>query len=356
MAKEVTSLKKAYCPHCRTENELDRIFSVSPDAEVCYCPNCMREYKPKEVIDNYNYFIATKINKAERLLFRDTKFYEAYCAFGDIIEIDSNSSKARCGRILALIYMSKLRKSNFANANLLLDSEADQYFHKLKDQSSYVKFLSRANAALDEYYKRLHRKLTTRERFYNEDCVKLYFQRLFEIIELKKKILDELQKSWAKTNEERTERLIRLVESSVNILNVNFEEKIATADGTCYKVVKIMKHNQIVVASLEEKLNPINHYVAYKLDENEKRGRLLNDKVYPDNIHITRLIKVALPIFILFYAASIVHFVAPFLTKTNHLDIVIFIIAGAFGLIALVWTILYIVWKVQLSKRHHLID
>lgn len=71
--KETTTLKKAYCTHCKTENELNRIFEVNPDAEICYCPFCMTELKPKEAIDDYNYFISQKVLKANRLLYRDRK-------------------------------------------------------------------------------------------------------------------------------------------------------------------------------------------------------------------------------------------------------------------------------------------
>ena len=356
MPKEGTSLKKAYCPHCKVENELDRIFEVSPDVEVCYCPNCMREYKPKDVIDNYNYFIANKITKAERLLYRDTKFYEAYCAFADIIEIDPSSCKARFGRILSLIYMSKLKKTNFANATLLLDNEADQYFRKMKEQTSYVKFLSRVNLALDEYTTRLHKILTIRERFYDEECVALYYQHLHEIIETKKVVLEELQKSWAKTSEDRTEKMIKNVEKSTNVLNTIFNGSVVTASGARYKVSKVVSPTKILVNKVDEKSNPINHYVRYKLNDNKKRGRILKDKVYPDNIHFTALIKVALPLFIVFYVIAFVSFFVAFFTKENAYDLYLYIGAGVSLLIALVWMVLFIVWKAQLSKRHHLID
>ena len=356
MAKEVSSLKKAYCPHCKTDNELERIFDVSPDAEVCYCPNCMREYKPKEVIDNYNYYIATRLAKAERLLYRDTKFYEAYCAFGDIIEIDSSICKARFGRILSLIYMSKLRKSNFASASLLLDTEADQYFRKMKDQTPYIKFITRANAALDEYTKRLHKKLTVKDRFYNEDCVALYFQRLHEVMEMKKLLLEELQKIWAKNNEERVEHIIKQTEESINVLNTQFESKVTTAEGVRYKVAKVEPPHKILVTTLDKRSSPINHYVRYKLDENEKRGKLLNDKVYPDNIHIKSLITVSYPLMIISYILMVASFLLAILTKDNKYDLAFFIASACFLLTAVIWTILFIVWKSQLAKRHHLID
>ncbi len=356
MAKEVSSLKKAYCPHCKTENELDRIFSVSPDVEVCYCPNCLREFKPKEVIDNYNYFIANKLTKAERLLFRDTKFYEAYCAFADIIEIDSSCAKARFGRILSLIFMSKLRKTNFSSAALLLENEADQYFHKLKDQTAYVKFLHRASVALDEYMKRLHRKITIRDRFYSEECVTLYFQRLYEVLAVKKLLLEELEKSWAKSSEDRTEHHIKSVTLSINLLEVNFTDIVATTDGTSYKVTKVDAPDKIIVETLKERLNPINHFVMYKLDESEKRGKLLKDNVYPDNVHIATLIRVALPAFVILYAVSIASFFIALLKLIDKYDLPLYIVAACTLVGAITWMVLYIVWRTQLSKRHHLID
>lgn len=356
MAKEVSSLKRAYCPHCKTENELDRIFIVSPDAEVCYCPNCLREYKPKDVIDNYNYFIATKITRAEILLFRDTRFYEAYCAFADILDFDPSVFKARFGRILSLIYMSKLRKSNFAKAALLLDNEAEQYFRKLKDQTPYIKFISRASVALDEYEKRLHKKITIRDRFYNEDCVALYYERLNEIINMKLLLLEEAQKSWAKTSEERTEHLIRTIEESINVLTVKFHGVSTNANGVCYKVSKVIPPNQILVATLDERLSPISHFVMYKLDENEKRGKLLNDRVYPDNVHYLSLVKAGLPLFIIFYVLAIFSFLAALLSKSDKYDLPFYAVAGCALVAGITWMVLFIFWKSQLAKRRHLID
>lgn len=356
MAKEVSSLKKAYCPHCKIDNELEHIFFVSPDAEVCYCPNCMREYKPKEVIDNYNYFIANKITKAERLLFRNTKYYEAYCAFAHIIEIDASSTRARFGRILSLIYMSKLRKTNFSNAALMLDNDSDKYFRKLKDLTSYVKFLSRVNVALDEYYDGLYKKITVRERFYNFDCVELYFMRLNEIISFKKLVLDELIKMSAKDEDNKVEKLTKQVQESINILTYKFEDRVVAADGLRYKVAKVVSPSQIMIARLDETLNPISHYVKYRLDENEKRGKLLKDDVYPDNTHISSLSKTMLPLFSIFYPVAIAAFVLTFLSFFKDYKLYLYIGAGASLLVAITFMIIFIVCKVQLSKRTHLID
>lgn len=356
MAKEVSSLKKAYCPHHKTENELDRIFSVNPDAEVCYCPICMSELKPKEAIENYNYFIAAKITKAERLLYRDTRFYEAYCAFGRIIEIDPNSYRARFGRILSLVYMSKLRKTHFADAALLLEGESEKYFNKIKDQISYIKFLQRINAALDEYKKRLYRKITIKDRFYNADCVELYFERIHEILGLKNLILDGLQRCSAKVEEERISHLLKSVETSVKELNKEFNSAVATPDGTRYKVEKVVNDKQILISKLDERLNPYNRYIKYKLNENEKQGRLLKDKVYPDNSHLTLLTNIALPLMVILYALSAITCIAIILFKDYPYRFALYVSFALFIAAAIASTVLFIVWKEQLAKRHHLID
>ena len=355
MSKNTSTLKKAYCPHCKTDNELDPIFDVNPEADVCYCPICLREYKPKDVIDNYNLFISNKINKADTLLFRDTKFMLAYESYGKVLKIDSNSYRARFGRILSLIYLSTLRKSNFANAQLLLESEAEQYFRKLKDQLSYTKFLNKINVALDEYYKRFRRKITIRDRFYNVDCIELYFLRIDEIIKLKAAVIDELEKSYQKTSEERTQGIIDSINDSIADLLEDNDERVIDCEGNRYKLARII-NKQVYITKLEEKVNPLTGYIRRKLNEEEKKGRLISDKVYPDNSHITSLIKGALPLMITFTILAVAAVIGLFIAKDERNDLFLLISAISCGAVAISSTIFYIIWKVQLSKRRHLID
>lgn len=356
MAKEASSLKKAYCPHHKTENELDRIFFVNPDAEVCYCPICMYELKPKEAIENYLYFISSKINKAERLLYRETRFYEAYCAFGRIIEIDPDSYRARFGRILSLVYMSKLRKTHFGDAALLLEGETEEYFSKIKDQSSYFKFLNRINAALDEYNNRLYKKITIKDRFYNGDFVELYFERINEIIQLKNLVVGGLQRCAGKMEEERVYKFLTQVETSVSNLNQQLKDTVATTDGTRYRVEKVVADKHIYIAQLDEKLAPQTHHRKYKLNEADKKGKLLKDKIYPDNSHLTLLTNIALPLLIIFGMIASFAIAFSFITKEDTVKMVSYIIAGSAAFLAIVTLVFFIAWKHQLSHRHHLID
>lgn len=356
MSKNLTTLKKAYCPKCKTDNELLPIFDVNPEADVCYCPNCMSELKPADVIDNYNLFISNKIDKANRLLFRDTKFLEAYEHFGDVLKIDSNAHRARFGRILSLIYMSTLRKSNFTKANLLLQEEANQYYHKLKDQPAYVKFLSKVDYALDEYSKRFYKKLVVKERFYNLECAELYFIRINEIITLKNTVLDELERSFNKVEDERTKHVIDQINSSLRELKVFLQKRALIVDGKRYAFEKINNHGQVVFNQLDETVNPLTHYQRHKLHEEERKGKLIKDKVYPDNSHITSLIKGIMPLFIIFLLLGVLAFAGTFLKQFAAYKLILYIVSGSCTSVGLICLILYIIWKVQLSKRHHLID
>lgn len=356
MAESQTLLKKAYCTKCKTDDEMNRIFVVNPDADICYCPSCMAQWKPKDAIDNYNYFLSTKINKADRLLFRDTKFYESYCAYGKILEIDDTSFRARYGRILALIYMSTLRKSYFDDAALLLKSEAEQYFRKNKDYLSYTKFLHKINIALNEYFKRFMKRLTIRERFYSEDCVELYYARLYEIINLKKLVLEELNRLSSKYSGEILNRVINEVEYSLTNLEKGFEKKAVTTDGRRFKLEKVLGRNRVQISKMDNKLSPFVHFVKYKLNEKDKKGKLISNKVYPDNSHISSLIKGSIPLFIIFLAAGTAVLLYYLFFAKEQYRLPSFIISIALYSGALLSLILFVVWKIQLRKRHHLID
>ena len=356
MAIEAPSkLKKAYCTHCKTDDELSRIFSVNPEAKVCYCPNCMVELKPKEAIDEYNFFIATKLNKADQLLFRDTRFYDAYCAYAKIIEIDPLIMKARFGRIIALFYMSTLRRTHFLDAITLLDREADQFFRKMKEQGYYAKFLTKILNAVDEYQNRFMRRITVKERFYSEDCVELYFKRLYEIIEVKKFVINEIDKILVKNPDEKINRFFINRQNELNELQGIFKDAVATTDGSRYQVANVFGPTQILVKKLDESINPLSRHKVYKLSENEKKGRLINDKVYPDNSHLMFLATSCIPVMSVFFTVAVLAALI-YVFDMFNLGIIALFIAIGFALIAIVTLIFFLYWKNKLSKRRHLID
>ena len=356
MAIETPSkLKKAYCVYCKTDDELSRIFSVNPEAKVCYCPNCMVEQKPKDAIDEYNYFIATKLNKADQLLYRDTRFYDAYCAYAHIIEIDPLTIKARFGRIISLFYMSTLRKTHFTDATTLLEREAEQFFRKMKEQDHYAKFLGKVLNAIDEYQNRFIRRITYKERFCAFDCVELYFTRICEIIEVKKFIKNDLDKIVTKVQNRKINKILSTCADELEELQKVFKDPVATLDGNRYQVTNVFGPHQILINRLDEPTHPIAHYKLYKINENEKKGRLIKDKVYPDNSHLMALATSCIPIIVLFFGAATL-FALVYILKLFNLGLIpLFIAIGCF-LVGLTSLIFFIVWKHKLSKRRHLID
>ncbi|MCR5185220.1 MAG: hypothetical protein K6C32_03990 [Bacilli bacterium] len=350
-----TSLKRAYCTHCKTDNEMNRIFEVNPDANVCYCPYCMAELKPKEAIEDYKYFISTKLLKANRLLYQDTNFYVAYCAFAHIIEIDPKSVEARFGRISALIYMSTLRRSYFEDVITLTSQEASNYFRKLYNQERYLKMISKMNAAVDEYYRRFPKRVMYKDRFYDVKCVELYYTRLKEIITFKKFLLEEVDRIKGKLENGKADAEYIAIEKSIKELEMFFASKTVILDGTRYQAVQANEKGELLLSSFEEKLNPINPKRIGKLDENDGKGHLIKDKVYPDNTYIAKLVKISLPAMIAFIVlgigALITYFVGP--ESLKLLFLILMIVFFVFGLTSL---ILFIIWKTKLAKRRHLID
>ena len=355
MSKEITSLKKAYCVYCKTDNELNRIFLVNPEADVCYCPHCMHEQKPKDAIEEYNYFMSQKAGKAERLLFQDTKFFDAYNSFGRIIDTDPDYSRGRFGRILSLIYMSTLRKSYFVDAALLLKTEAEQYFRRLKDQLTFARFLVKADNAIKEYKKSFVKRLTVRERFYSEECVNLYFQRLYGMIYLRQAIVEELNKIYNKTQSEKVGAIIDTIQGLLSEDTRLLEQKVTTVTGASFKVEKIINDRKLTIKQVSSRQAPISHFVKYKLDEKERKGILIKNKVYPDNSHIRALLRVTLPLFIVFLlltvGSGVYYFFAP-----EEYKLYVLITALACGVVFITSLIMFIVWRIQLSKRRHLID
>lgn len=356
MAKEApTSLKRAFCTHCKTEDELSRIFFVNPDAEVCYCPNCMSELKPKEAIDEYNYFISTKINKANVLLYCDTRFYDAYCAYAHIIEVDPSNISARFGRIISLLYMSTLRKTHFNDATLLLEREAEEFFRKMKEQGHYAKFLSKCLTAVEEYTNRFERRIMTRERLYSANCVELYFTRLYEIIEFRRYINNELGMLLSKNEDEKIQRVLSNSEVLLKELEIKFNKRVATTSGHQYKVAHVINAHQILISRTDSNVHPITRFVKYKLSEDEKNGRLIEDKVFPDNSHLMMIANVSIALMIISFV--LVAICALFYVfKWFDLKIIPLIVGCAFIGSAITFIILLINAKIKMNKRRHLID
>ena len=354
--KETTTLKKAYCTHCKTENELNRIFEVNPDAELCYCPFCMRKLKPKEAIEDYNFFLSQKILKANRLLYRDTKFTEAYAYFAHVIEIDPKCIDARFGRLISLIYMSTLRKTYFKDVISLLDIESSNYFRKMKNQERFEKILQKMNAAVDEYCDRFYKRLMFKDRFYNVGCAELYFKRIYEITEIKKAFVEEIDRIRQKVQSEKIEEFYNNLLEDIKDKENIFAERVITLDGGRYKPLRFNDVGQLILTKSEDYAPAINLTNPRKLyDTDAGDGSLIKDKVFPDNSYITKVIKMTLPLMFAFLAGAVTC-LSLFFFGMKKYRLYMLIGASVGFAVAAFFLALFIIWKRKLIKRRHLID
>ena len=92
--------KNGVCPYCQFNRLENRIFPVNPDAVTVFCPSCMRELDPKKAIDGYNAIITQMVDKADNTLFVACDPVVAYQEYADVLEFESDNSKALLGRIL----------------------------------------------------------------------------------------------------------------------------------------------------------------------------------------------------------------------------------------------------------------
>ena len=251
--------------------------------------------------------------------------------------------------------MSTLRKTHFTDAITLLERDAEQFFRKMKDQVHYAKFLNKVLNAIDEYQSRFVRRLTVKERFYSIDCVNIYYRRIYEIMQAKKFIINEIDKAAQKSSDVKVVRLLRSRELELSELDVQFHEPVTTADGYRYKVLNVFGPTQILIGRLDDVVPPLSRHKTFKLNENEKKGRLIKDKVYPDNSHLMALATGSIPVMILFFILGAIATLLYFF-KWFDLGIIPLFVAGGSIALAITFLILFLIWKHKLSKRRHLID
>lgn len=350
------ALKKGYCLKCSTKSEKNRIFLVNSEAEHCYCPRCMARLDPKEAIADYEVYLANKILVAQRLLYQVTDFYGAYCKFAEILDIEPDSYSARLGRIVSLIYMSKLRKSKFREAAVLLKSEANAYFHKMKDLDPYVKVLRKCFRAIDEYDQLFRKRLTIKNYFFSVECLKLFVQRLVEMIELKTILIEELGFINSRLESEKVARFIVEYKDSLKLSQKQLHSKYSVVDGTKYEVAKINDNGEVILGFADGKSKPITHYRKYTLNETDISGHLINDYVYPNNVGISRAIRKTLPVTTDAGIISIVLLALYFILIKKIYAIYLLIAFIIFFLIGLTMVILDLLWRHKLKIRRHLID
>ena len=347
--------KKGICPYCNYRASIvSRIFPVNAEATVCYCPNCMRKLAPIKAIENYNNIVSRLLEKADKTLFVACDPVKAYRQYADVLEVEGDNYRALLGRILCLIYTSKVRKEYLSDANELLEGIS----HKGIDQTNnYVQALKTINFALEEYDTALTNRLIYKEHFYDEDCMKLYLAHLYDIIEFKKDILEKLKYIRKNYTTQDNSEVIKLLEEDIEKKDHSLHGDKFTVDGVGYSFVKVKGDKAIIEKNNEISNARFNKRHLKTLKEGVKGKKTIKDVVFKDYTPIIKMRNISIPFLILLLIGTITCGVFAYLQYSQKMNFILFLIAGAICFAAaLVLFVFILIWSNVLRKRKMRID
>lgn len=340
--------QKGLCPHCQTKKLERRIFQVNPEASTCFCPVCMKEVEPKVAIEGYRNHIKMMLGVADNTLFVTCDPTLAYQQYADVIELEPSEVHALLGRILCLVYMGKVRKSYLAEASVLLENVSIRGVNL----TDFVFFLKKINFALDEYDQALKKKLTFKNRFYDLDCLKLYWSHLYEIIKMKnmlRSLMDEVKNIHPS---HQNEVLINILEHNVDEKTAILHAETYIIDGHSYLYERISGNTVYVKDGKNEKENHFTRYRLSSLNEKDKHKRYIKDEVFKDYTRVVAMKKVSLVLALFLYLASGGFAAAGVMLMDNFIYFVSFIASSvALFIGATILFVLHLSWRAVLKKR-----
>ena len=342
--------KRGMCPYCKNHN----YFLVNPEAMSCFCGTNMHQISPAEAINKYNSYVDDLITKANDTLEVVGNSDLAYQEFADVIELDDSIIYAYLGRILCLIYMSKVRKSHINDARVLLETTAEESFRKTSDFPMVISFLRKIVKVTEEYLEGVYKKLSLKTYCYDKKCLKLYLTHVNEVKEFENSILEIVTSIKKKYSNEKVDILLNLLDELITSKERLLNEEHILAQGEHYKVSKINPNCEVEIELIENKHTDtkLSRYRLSSLDSSNKKAKYIKDDVFKDYTAIIRSRKVVLAWFILFYIGTTFCGVSAFVFRANP---VVFFTAlgtgGALFVLGLIFMILYISWGVKIKKK-----
>lgn len=270
-------MKNGYCVKCRTDDPKRRIFPVNSEAEKCFCPHCLYEYKPKDAINHYNHFIRNLTKKADTSLHIAKMPDVSYDRYGYILEFEPDYVKALLGRSLSLLYLSTLRRSRFKDVMMMLDLDTNRY-HLVGSHDDYFNFLRAANGALEIYREKIFKKLTFKGYFYDMPCLKLYVTRLEEIITFKDFIMEEFKLIGNQLEADLVKPQLTELDERLN------KTSYITVDGYSHLFKGFGKERSILFADSTDSIDvSLSKFKPETLEPNDKKIKVIKDVVFKSN-------------------------------------------------------------------------
>lgn len=347
------ALKRGFCTHCQGD-EIQRIFNVNKEAEICYCPVCAHPMQPKDAIVNYHNLISHYLKRASRYLFETTEYLRAYQTFAHIIDLDDTVKVAYFGRILSLIHISTLRKSKINFALMMHKQQAAKLFHYQETVNEYYHFLVLLLDALDIYENKMKKRLTSRGVFYDVDCVVLYLKRVEEIILYKRYLITEAQ-YFVDLNKENFKVIIERINNTKDHYSAIYKESYITADGNSYlfnefgpNITPILTMQSI---KNDQKVRHIKEEISLYPKDNKKSP--IRDEIYLNNLPIFIFVSMSVPLAIILFFAALTAIVIGVFAPSNIVKMLLFIGAAMVTSVSLMLFILHFAWKNALKKKYY---
>ena len=361
------SLKKAFCRTC-PQNKAGHysIFDAIPNADVCYCPFCTKKLVPNRAIKDFDMLISQMIDEAYKTLFEKTYFLDAYRMFANIIDICPDSKEARQGRLIALLYLATLRKNKMKEFLILFNEENERYFFPRQNSTTktvdeYVAFLSNVNAALDNYDSLFRKRLTVHKYFYDVDCAKLYFVRLNEILMVKKELAEQLNKITQREKDHyypQVDRLYTRLKKEIGKKEHELAEKTTLGDGYSYKLVEMSGKGNPLLARSDRQVKVPSIYNFNRSLYTAENKKMINDRVYPDNIYLYHSANVSYIVAWIFVVLTVIFLIMAIIQNSYeyHLAWLSFVLMGVCGVSFITLFSLKIYWRAKINSRCHLIN
>ena len=267
---------KGYCTNCNKDNEGRRIFDVNSDTRFCYCPHCGKKYRPRVAIANYNRVIHKYLRRARFFLCNAGEVQYAYNLYAYVLELEPTNKTAKLGRLLALAFLSTVRRNRFMEVLQLLEIEKELFHEKVFAHEEYNEFLIHLENCTETYLINVKKALTLKNFFYDVECIKLYFKHIRDVIELRRLIVSELMVIGVSAN-------LAIISDETKALEKEYNLTCYTVDGQDHSLAHFAKNGDpIIVNGVKQVETNLHRYRMSTLDPNNKKKlNVIPERVFP---------------------------------------------------------------------------